>query len=337
MYGFKYTYYLDIEENNHTTDFTDIDKAEKWKLFDFDDKYLYFVTNYGFLLRKDRKTGEREYLFGEFENNEYYVTIKNKRKTIASIVAETFVPKTREMKEWLYLYKNKDPQDPSIDNLIVINLNEKNIGIDEENKRLIKELQPIVPTKTKQERKQRTKKQDYQVNKDGYKKFVCYPRRFEYFFNKDGDCFREETISSSKYRIEPKTKDNAETDELYIKIGKDYYIAAYIIYELFGENPPDNYRIEYIDGDVNNISIENLKAIELPSFGNEKPLGLYKQDLGSKYFNEIEDETIDIYTRKEASEFFEIPLRRLNDTLSEYGQIKVKLPNDNYFRYLREL
>lgn len=339
MRGRKHNFYSALKENTHTTDMKYIDTlGENWKTFKTDDEYIYFVSEFGFLLSRNKETNERKYIFGKFEDNEFYVTIDGERETIANIVAKTFFKETRQYSKWTYLYKNRDPRDPSVKNLLIVNESQKNIDLKDEAVALKKLLKPkIVKVKENKEKRPRKENSVYTGNIfgfDEYKEFICYARRFKYYFSLDGDGYREENSSGNKYHVKTKIKDN----QVYSKVGSDEFLTAYIVYELFGKNAPDNYKIEFIDGNSKNVDISNLKCIPLEPEPDNKPIGLYLQNLNSISYDGEEDTPIMTFaSKKEAAEYFKIPIKRFNDIFNSIGEIKVKIKSSPYYHYLRLL
>lgn len=339
MRGRKHNLYSSLEENTHTTDLSFIDTlGENWKIVEEDDENIYFISEFGFLLKKNKINADRTYLFGTFENNEFYVSINGKKKTIAGIVASAFFKETRKFSKWSYLYKNRDPRDPSAKNLMIINENEKDIDAAEKNeylKRMLK-MKPVVikENREKRHRKDNSVYEGTLLGFSNYRKYVCYARRFDYFFSPDGDGYREENKSNHKYQVKFKEKDG----QIYTKVGSDEILLANIVFELFGENVPDNYYVTFKDGNPKNVNIENLDCVELPKIPDNKKMGVFLQNLSSLNYNAEEDTPVKLFNSKqEASEFFQIPIKRFNDILNTNGEIKVKIKESPYYHYIREI
>ena len=214
----------------------------------------------------------------------------------------------------------------------------KNIDLKDEAMALKKLLKPkIVKVKENKEKRPRKENSVYTGNIfgfDEYKEFICYARRFKYYFSLDGDGYREENSSGNKYHVKTKIKDN----QVYSKVGSYEFLTAYIVYELFGKNAPDNYKIEFIDGNSKNVDISNLKCIPLEPEPDNKPIGLYLQNLNSISYDGEEDTPIMTFaSKKEAAEYFKIPIKRFNDIFNSMGEIKVKIKSSPYYHYLRLL
>lgn len=125
MRGRKHNFYSALKENTHTTDMKYIDTlGENWKTFKTDNEYIYFVSEFGFLLSRNKETNERKYIFGKFEDNEFYVTIDGERETIANIVAKTFLKKLDNIQSGLICIKI-ETLETLCKNLLIVNESQK--------------------------------------------------------------------------------------------------------------------------------------------------------------------------------------------------------------------
>lgn len=191
-------FYTENRRNRHTTEYRDIDDGgERWLRVYEDDESSYFVSDYGHVVKKDRVTFHREYMFGNIFRGEFYVPIGNRMLRVADLVVDAFLPKVRVCyKDYEIQYINEDKLDPSLSNIRIIGRDPKKLLFDDDKPDDTSSQEPYSISD-----QPRYIQQIIDIKMDDYEELDTPSERFRYYFNRKGEGFMEDQKTHEKYII----------------------------------------------------------------------------------------------------------------------------------------
>lgn len=332
MPGQLKTFYSSQKDNYHTTKYTNIDKkGETWKRILETDKCSYFVSDYGHVVKREKGSMNRCYLFGSLYDGELYVAIEDKMIKIAELVAQAFFPETKIYKKYRIEYLNNDALDPSLDNLDVIETESKRIFFNESNDVLEDELFKRHHNKDNSKYVQYQQRLDIAVSE--FREYQTISPKYRYFFNDNGEGFALNTANDAKVVLHPAYRNHHS----YVAINGKMESLPKIILNLFGSTPKEPYTIEYHDRNYKNVSINNLRC-HVDGKKYEPNIGLFEQTLYSQEYNPDNDIPIISFTNlNEAAKYLQKSMDTLAKEMNEKGEISITLPAITNPLFLREI